>query len=89
MSKGLGKWELLILSEVEKNGFAWIGAIAESVAPTLSAKQAAVRAAQSLSKKGLIVSATYPRGDRENYKLLACPPGTDMESIPPIAQSSR
>lgn len=89
MSRGLGKWERMILEEVQKSGFAWVGAVADSVAPTLAAKQAAVRAAQSLERKGLIASATYLRGNRDGYKLLACPPGTEMQSLPPQAISTR
>lgn len=89
MSRGLGKWERLILAEVQASGFAWVGAVADAVDYTLAAKQAATRAARSLEKKGLVVTGHYPRGDRGNYKLLACPPGTDMEYIPAPAVSSR
>lgn len=89
MSRGLGKWERLILAEVEASGFAWVGAVAESIEYSLAAKQAACRAATSLEKKGLIVTAHYSRGDRGNYKVLACPPGTDMQTLPAIAWASR
>jgi hypothetical protein len=82
MSRGLGKWERLILAEVEKTGFAWVGAVADSVAPTLAAKQAAGRAAQTLEQKRLIVTGAYLRGRIGNYKLLACPPGTNMDFMP-------
>ena len=39
MSRGLGKWERLILAEVEASGFAWVGAVAESIEYSLAAKQ--------------------------------------------------
>ena len=88
MSRGLGKWERLILAEVEKTGFAWVGAVADSVAPTLAAKQAAGRAAQTLARKGLIVTGAYPYGPASSYKLLACPPGTNMDYLPGCARET-
>ena len=82
MSKGLGKWERLILATVNKDGFAWVGSVADGQAATLAAKQAAGRATTSLAKKGLIESGRYYT-KLNQYKLVAYLPGKPPATRPP------
>ncbi len=82
MSRGLGKWERLILAEVEASGFAWVGAVADNADGSLSARQAAGRAAVTLGGKGLASVWTYHHGGRGWYRTLVMPHGQEPDGRP-------
>ena len=84
MSKGLGKWERVLLAAVERDGYAYPAALADTVVGTLAARQAALRAAKTLNTKNLVDYWRFLRF--AGPKVMICPPGSDQGSLgrPPV-----
>lgn len=84
MSKGLGKWERTLLDVVARDGYAYPAALADALAGTLPARQAALRAAKTLNTKNLADYWTFRWGT--GPKVMICAPGSDQGSLgrPPV-----
>lgn len=80
MRKGMDEWERAILDAIQANGYAWVEELANAVDKTVSAKQAANRAAHTLKTKGMVGVLRYASG---KYRTLAYPPGKPPIDRPP------